>query len=293
MSNRLTLEAIEVIDAIVSKGSFAAAAAALYKVPSAITYTVQKLEDDLGVVLFRKEGRKHQLTPAGVVLLNQGRELLDAAERLVESTRQVDSGWETCLNITLDTLVDVRQILPVLDQFYRLDADVELNLNHEVLGGTWEALVNDRADIILGGPDLPGKSNSVATAKLIDIHMVFVVSPAHPLCQIKGQVSDDDIRQHRAVIVKDSSQTMPPLTRQVFDKQSALRVSNLSDKIKVLKQGLGVGFVPKHRIQSELENKDLVMLDLVNPLAPAPIYYAWKKSNKGRALRWFVEAFEN
>ncbi len=41
---RLSLDALLVLDAIERKGSFAAAAHELHRVPSAITYTVQKLE---------------------------------------------------------------------------------------------------------------------------------------------------------------------------------------------------------------------------------------------------------
>lgn len=63
MKHPVTLEALEVLDAIDRKGSFAAAANALYRVPSAISYNVQKLEQDLGVVLFKREGRRSLLTP--------------------------------------------------------------------------------------------------------------------------------------------------------------------------------------------------------------------------------------
>ena len=48
----LTLEAIRVLDAIDRRGSFAAAADELGKVPSALSYTVQKLEDELDAMLF-------------------------------------------------------------------------------------------------------------------------------------------------------------------------------------------------------------------------------------------------
>jgi DNA-binding transcriptional LysR family regulator len=65
MSLRLSLEAIEVLDAIARKGSFAAAAESLFRVPSAVTYTVRKLEDDLGVSLFNRTGHRAELTEAG------------------------------------------------------------------------------------------------------------------------------------------------------------------------------------------------------------------------------------
>ena len=88
MKYPITLDALEVLDAIERKGSFAAAANELFRVPSAISYSIQKLEQDLDVVLFRKEGRKAVLTPAGKILLEQGREILQATERLAMTTKK-------------------------------------------------------------------------------------------------------------------------------------------------------------------------------------------------------------
>lgn len=60
----LSLESLEVLDAIERKGSFAAAAHELGKVPSALTYVVRKLEDDLDVLLFDRRRHRAELTPA-------------------------------------------------------------------------------------------------------------------------------------------------------------------------------------------------------------------------------------
>src|SRR4030066_57945 len=76
---RLTLDALGVLDAIERHGSFAAAAEELHRVPSAITYAVQKLEEDLGVAIFDRSGHRAQLTEAGSELLREGRRLLAAA----------------------------------------------------------------------------------------------------------------------------------------------------------------------------------------------------------------------
>ena len=72
----LTLEALLVLDAIDQRGSFASAAEQLNKVPSAISYIVQKLEEQLGVTLFVRQGRRSVLTPAGLHLLEEGRKVL-------------------------------------------------------------------------------------------------------------------------------------------------------------------------------------------------------------------------
>ena len=47
MNNAITIDALRALDAIDKKGSFAAAAESLYKVPSALTYTIKKLEEDM------------------------------------------------------------------------------------------------------------------------------------------------------------------------------------------------------------------------------------------------------
>jgi len=53
---KLSLDALQILDAIDRRGSFAAAGKALHKVPSTISYTVAKLEEDLGVQLFDRVG---------------------------------------------------------------------------------------------------------------------------------------------------------------------------------------------------------------------------------------------
>lgn len=50
---KLTLEAIELVDAIARHGSFAGASEQLHKVPSTISYAVSKLEEQLEI------GRAH------------------------------------------------------------------------------------------------------------------------------------------------------------------------------------------------------------------------------------------
>ena len=90
MHNAITIDALKVLDAIDRKGSFAGAANALFRVPSAISYTVQKLEDDLKVEIFDRSGHRAVLTPAGRYLLDQGRNLLDATDALARATRALD-----------------------------------------------------------------------------------------------------------------------------------------------------------------------------------------------------------
>ena len=66
----LTLEALRVMDAIDRRGSFAAAADELGRVPSALSYTMQKLEEELDVVLFDRSGHRTKFTNVGLSLIH-------------------------------------------------------------------------------------------------------------------------------------------------------------------------------------------------------------------------------
>ncbi|MFT6286839.1 MAG: DNA-binding transcriptional LysR family regulator [Alcanivorax sp.] len=178
---KLTLDALTVLDAIERKGSFAGAAEVLFRVPSTVTYTVQKLEDDLGFAIFKRVGRRSVLTPAGQVLLEQGRQLLVAAQDVVASAHQVSSGWEAELNIAIDTVWDMQNIYPLLAEFQQLNSGVQVNISEEVMGGTLEAIIEHRADITLGGPPPVSPVQGIQFESIINAQWLFVVAQDHSL----------------------------------------------------------------------------------------------------------------
>src|SRR6516164_9784954 len=157
---KLSLESLQVIDAIDRKGSFAAAADELHRVPSAITYSVRQLEEGLGIELFDRKGHRAVLTEAGRELLAEGRRLLRAAADLECRVQQVARGWESELRIALDTVIGIDKMLGVVEEFYAQRTGTRLRFLHEVLGGTWDALASGRADLAIGAVgDAPAGRN--------------------------------------------------------------------------------------------------------------------------------------
>ena len=108
---KLTLEAIEVVDAIARHGSFAAAASRLNKVPSTISYAVAKLEEQLGLPLFERNGPRVSLTAAGEEMLREGRWLLGAAGDLESRLRQIATGYESELRLVHDSVIPTETLI--------------------------------------------------------------------------------------------------------------------------------------------------------------------------------------
>ena len=147
---KITLDSLIVLDAIARKGSFAAAADELHRVPSAVSYTVQKLEQDLDTEIFDRSGHRAVLTPSGKELLEQGRHLLVAAQEIEARVKRVAKGWETELRIAVDNLIPIDNLFALFERFYQTDCGTRLRVTKEVLGGSWEALINNRVDLVIG-----------------------------------------------------------------------------------------------------------------------------------------------
>jgi len=289
MKYLITLDALEVLDAIDRKGSFAAAANELFRGPSAISYTVQKLEQDLNVVLFRKEGRRAVLTQTGQVLLEQGREILDATQRLALAAKKTHSGWEPVFNIAIDSILDFDFIYPLIAKFYEVLPDIEVNIYEEVLGGAQEAIASNRADLVIGTGIEPMPNQGIKYQKIRQVEWIFTVAPGHELVQAPLPLSRQQIEQHRFIVVRDSSRNQAPQSHRVFSKRPVLSVPSISEKINALRSGLGVGFLPAHRIQHLLEQGLLIALPVENAIPTEMLHMAWKTTNKGKVLRWFIE----
>ena len=83
---------LELVDTVARLGSFTAAAEVLHKVPSAISYSIRQMEQELDVVLFRRLPRKVELTPAGEVFLEQARAMLRQMEEVKAQTKRAAHG---------------------------------------------------------------------------------------------------------------------------------------------------------------------------------------------------------
>ena len=100
----LTPELLEMVSLIARSGSFAAAARILGKVPSAVTYSIRQLEEQLDVLLFDRSSRQARLTPAGAELVQEGDRLLAELETVGQRIKRVATGWEPQLNIAVDSI---------------------------------------------------------------------------------------------------------------------------------------------------------------------------------------------
>ena len=289
----LTLEAILILDTIDRKGSFAAAAATLDRVPSALTYNVRKLEDELDVLLFDRRGHRAKLTPAGLELLQEGRHLLRAAEELEQRVKRTATGWEVELRIVMDNAIPFERMLPLISAFDQQGCGTRLRFSSEVLSGVWESIYTGRADLAIGaaqeGADMIRMHGGYQIQALGESDWVFAVAPRHPLAIESGPLSSEMIQRHRVVAVGDTGRVLPGISIGLLHGQDTLTVPTLEAKLAAQLAGLGCGHLPRALAAPHLASGALLEKQTSEMKSPGIMHIAWRSALRGKALKWFLK----
>ncbi|MBQ5946686.1 LysR substrate-binding domain-containing protein [Massilia sp. ST3] len=286
---KLSLDALQIIETIARKGSFASAAKELFRVPSTISYTVSKLEDDLGVRLFDRFGPKVALTPAGRELLKEGRYLLKAAGDLESRVRRVASGWETEIALGMDSMLSAAGLEPDIAAFYGVADQTRLRIVRESLSGTWDALLDRRVDLLVGAAGEGPSGGGYTLEPIGSSRFVFAVAPCHPLASADGPLDKADLLPHRAVSVSDSARLLGARTVGLLFGQDTLAVPDMITKYEFQVRGLGFGFLPEAWARPAIGKGLLVEKQVVEPKAEETFYLAWRSGEDGAALRWWID----
>lgn len=286
---KLSFEALEALDAIDRTGTFAEAAELLHRVPSALTYLVQKLESDLDVALFDRSGRRAKLTHAGRVVVEEGRRLLHAAEQLELKALRAQQGWETEVRICIDEILPFEALWPYVHTFYGLEMNTRLRLSTEVLGGTWDALISRRADLVVGAAGEPPELPDIVARPIGTLRHVFAVAPTHPLAALPEPLSMASVVEHRGAVISDTSRELQPRSVAVDAGQPYLAVPTLAAKLAAQCEGLAVGTLPDCIAARAIAQGKLVARKVTGMRDTTHCYIAWRGDEAGRALHWWVD----
>ena len=286
---KITLESLEILDAIARHGSFGRAAGELGRVPSAITYAVRKLEDDLDTLIFDRSGYRAELTASGKVLLEQGRALLQQADQLQSQIAQTTKGWELELRIVLDAILPWSWLQAHVDAYFVDACSAKLRINEEALVGSWEALLDGRADLVIGATSDPPSGVGISTQALFNVPFEYCVSPTHPLADLREPLSDEQLKAHRAIVLGDSARHLPLRTSGLLSGQDTLVVPSMQAKIDAQVAGLGSGYLASWFARPYLHDKTLISKRVGDTKPVGGVVIAWKSGNRGRALTWWRE----
>lgn len=189
----LMLGSLELFCAAAEQGGFTAAATAMGVTPAAVSRTVARLEERLGVRLFVRTTRQIRLSEAGQAYYEQCRQALNQlaeAEREVSGRQLAPSGL---LRISVPTTYAHHRLLPRLPAFRERYPDIRVDVH----------VSNRNIDFAAEGYDLAVRVRAPADSTLIarhleDAELVLVASPDY-LRRNGEPRSLEELRQHDCI----------------------------------------------------------------------------------------------
>lgn len=249
--------------------SFTKAAEELALTQSAVSRQVQTLEVQLEIELFRREGRKIELTAAGALYQH---ELTAALGRIRSATLQTisyrnDGGP---LNLAVLPTLGSKWLLPRMHEFYAKHPNILVHIHSRIIREDVQSSAHDmNAIICVGSGDWPGFiSHQLLTEKL-----VVVASPV-ALPEYRSMSPRDVVEHSLLNVVSRPSAWSDWIDSHSIDHKMMRAGPSFeltAHLIQAVSAGIGIGLVPEILVQDELKSGELVAL--FEPMESGRSYY--------------------
>ncbi|MFJ7281130.1 LysR substrate-binding domain-containing protein [Pseudomonas sp. NPDC099000] len=247
--------------------SYTRAAMELSLTQSAVSRQVQALEQQLGLTLFRREGRQVQLTDVGRLYQ---REMSEALGRIRSATLQAmayQSGSGTLRLATLPTFGS-KWLLPRLHDFYKTHPGMLVHINSRIDAIDFETSGIDAA-IVVGSADLPG----LISHRLHTEELMVIISPQAAERHVTW--TPERIGEQTLLNVASNANVWGEWFGHHGLPHRKMRLGPsfelTSHLIQAVRAGIGIGLVPRILVADELASAELISLD--QPFASQRSYY--------------------
>ena len=277
---------------VAKAGNISRAAKELYISQPAISKSISKLEDSLGLSLFTRSSRGVQLTCEGEVPFEHVREAFEALNRGEQELKRIQEFDIGHLRIGVSNTLCKYILLPYLKTFVDQYPHMRVTIESQATAQTLARLEQQKID--LGLVAEPSLKKELSFIPVMDIQDIFVATPAYLENLYLREGRDTSLFETGNIMLLDTSN----MTRRYVDEYMAqnniyprqiLEVTTMDLLIEFAKIGLGIGCVIKELVQKELESGVLTEIPLDIPIHRRTIGFAYHPANQALALKTFLE----
>ena len=254
----ITLDQFAVFLAIVEEGSFAAAARKLGRAQSAVTYAIQKLEDQSGVQLFDRASYRPTLTEQGRALLPRARRIMEDLGEFRVQAKAMSKGVEAEVILLVETFLSLSMVASALHRFHLEFPMVQLRIIAVRPQDANQQLEEHKADLGLFLLS-PNPEPNLKSRLVSDMEFVAVAAPDHPLAQLPPYFPQEAMRDHLQIVVSNPRATGASGSYGVVGVNQ-WHVSEVRLRHDLIRLGIGWGSMPRPMVEAELARGDLVEL---------------------------------
>jgi LysR family transcriptional regulator, low CO2-responsive transcriptional regulator len=250
---------LEVFLSVAKHLNFTRAGEEVHLSQPSVSVRIRQLEDGLGVKLFEQLGKRVALTEAGQLLVPHALRVLaamDDARHAVEELQGLERGT---LRIGSSTTPGMYLVPKIIARFKRRHPNIEIHLGIKDTRQVEEGVIKNEFDFGFVGGHLVG--DEIDVLPWLTDEVVLVVPPSHPLTR-KRQVRMRDIANERFIFREQGSATQAAVESSLrasdLQVKAVMEMSNPEAVKQAVQGGLGLAFLSKFTIATELKAKTLV-----------------------------------
>jgi DNA-binding transcriptional LysR family regulator len=277
--------------AVAEEKHFGRAALRLHMAQPPLSHQIKQLEEQVGTPLFERTTRKVELTPAGELLFERGRRILQDLEDLESDIVQVGEGASGVLRLGLSGSATYRLLPSLVQRVQRELPGLKLTVRGEMLTPQMVAdLEEGRLDIAVLRP--PVHSPDLGLAYLEQDRLVAALHATHPLAS-REQLSLADLADEAFVGYPAESVVTrifhEACRRQGFSPRIVQETRETSTLLSLVAAGMGIALVP---ITSRMFTFQDIVFRHVNDAPAVDLAVAWRLSDKAPLVQRFLTLFD-
>ncbi|MGN7470138.1 LysR family transcriptional regulator [Brevibacillus sp. SAFN-007a] len=289
----MELRQLQYFAAICKEMHFSKAAETLCTTQSNLSQQIKFLENELGIPLFDRIGRRIALTEAGQILLEQSKMIFERVDYIQRAIADLQKGNGGKLDIGIlpgdgDLLFDA-----LLIDFHRSYPNLSIKVTEST--DVYEQVLDGSRD--LGVTTTPAKPDDrIAVIPLFHEEFVLAVRPDHPAAKAKA-IPFEQLQNMKLVMFGPEHQISKVITACCQQKgitiQSPIVTSTLSTLLSLVEQGVGACILPRLLVDN-LHRDQITTVTLLNPTPSQDICILYHADRfMGMAAKLFIEELQS
>ncbi|MBO1114817.1 LysR family transcriptional regulator [Bordetella petrii] len=274
----MTLKQLEAFYWAATCKNFSVAAGRLNISVSSLSKRIGELESAIGAALFNRDSRSAVLTPLGDRLLAHARDVLHSAEHFMSRANDARTLSGRC-RFGAGELTALTWMPRLISLIQRTHPDLSVE-PHASLGQLLETRLEDgELDFaIIAGPST---RTAIASHSIGQVQFVWVAAPS--LYPGERPLRAQDVAGQTLVTLPNSAGTVRILDEWLVEHQVAagrrMTCENLGAVAGLLKEGLGIGFLPRAWAAELVRRGHLQELGRLPPLRPLAYTFQWRRDD--------------
>jgi DNA-binding transcriptional LysR family regulator len=266
------LETLKVFCDVVETKSFSAAASQNFVTQSAVSQQIRNLEERYGRRLLERTRGNVQLTPAGDILYQVSKEIVQRYEEMearLQALTQVVAGT---IRVATVHSVGLYELSGQIKRYLKAFPQVHLHLEYSRASKIYEDALKGNID--LGVVAYPSRRPQITVLPFRNDRLVLVCPPSHPLARhrqvsLRKLAGEPLVGYERDIPTRKETDRL--LRRYGVEVRYVMELDNIETIKRVVEIGTGVAILPEPAVRPEVKGKTRVAVQLSDEIFLRPL----------------------